>query len=55
MSSATVPDQYATICAILDPPYFLLDTTFKFQISLVALALPFKYYLETGGQRCLKF
>jgi hypothetical protein len=30
MPSATVPDQYESIGAILDPPYFSLDTTFKY-------------------------
>ncbi len=29
MPSATVPDQYAMIGTILDPPLFSLDTTFK--------------------------
>jgi hypothetical protein len=29
MPSATVPGQYATIGAILDPPLFSLDITFK--------------------------
>ncbi len=29
MLSATVPDQYPTTGAILDPPQFLLDTIFK--------------------------
>ncbi len=30
MPSATVLDQYLTIGAILDPPWFSLDTTFNY-------------------------
>jgi hypothetical protein len=55
MPSATVPDQYATIGAILDPPYFSLDTTFNEQFAagemsmIFAVSLPIRNKISAGA------
>jgi hypothetical protein len=61
MPSATVPGQYPTIGASLDPPYVLLDTTFKIRLGLltnihglVDFSMVFFTYNASGKVRSAK-